>query len=139
MDCSPQASLSMGFSRQEYWSGFSSPSPRTLPYPKMEPACLMYLALVGGFFTTSATWEARKSHSFNFFFFFNLMKLKQNQEYLHLNSHLQSSVSSFLSVIFLLKTLKQAFTDLCVCVCERQPFLSGSGCWPLTDDHCHSF
>ena len=27
MDCSPQASLSMGFSRQEYWSGLPFPSP----------------------------------------------------------------------------------------------------------------
>ena len=69
VDCSPQASLSMGFSRQGYWSGLSSPSPRNLPYPKMEPSCLMYLALVGGFFTTSATWEASKSHSFIYLFF----------------------------------------------------------------------
>ena len=28
-----QAPLSMGFSRQEYWSGLSFPSPRDLPYP----------------------------------------------------------------------------------------------------------
>ena len=27
MDCSPQAPLSMGFSRQEYWSGVPLPSP----------------------------------------------------------------------------------------------------------------
>ena len=27
MDCSPQAPLSMGFSRQEYWSGLPFPSP----------------------------------------------------------------------------------------------------------------
>ena len=27
MDCSPQASPSMGFSRQEYWSGLLLPSP----------------------------------------------------------------------------------------------------------------
>ena len=32
MDCSlPQASLSVGFSRQEYWSGLSSPSPGEVP------------------------------------------------------------------------------------------------------------
>ena len=32
-----QAPLSMGFSRQEYWSGLSFPSPGDLPYPGIEP------------------------------------------------------------------------------------------------------
>ena len=32
-----QAPLSMGFSRQEYWSGFPFPSPRDLPDPGIEP------------------------------------------------------------------------------------------------------
>ena len=32
-----QALLSMGFSRQEYWSGLPFPSPRDLPYPGIEP------------------------------------------------------------------------------------------------------
>ena len=32
-----QASLSMGFSRQEYWSGLSFPSPGDLPNPGIEP------------------------------------------------------------------------------------------------------
>ena len=31
MDCSLPGSLSMGFSRQEYWSGLPFPSPRDLP------------------------------------------------------------------------------------------------------------
>ena len=51
-----QAPLSMGFSRQDSWSGLlclpfsrgsSSPKDQTLKSP----------ALVGGFFTASATWE----------------------------------------------------------------------------------
>ena len=37
MDCSPQAPLSMGFSRQEYWSGFLVPSPGNLPDPGIKP------------------------------------------------------------------------------------------------------
>ena len=37
MDCSPQAPLSMEFSRQEYWSGLSFPSPGDLPNPGMIP------------------------------------------------------------------------------------------------------
>ena len=32
-----QASQSMGFSRQEYWSGLPFPSPGDLPYPGIEP------------------------------------------------------------------------------------------------------
>ena len=32
-----QASLSMGFSRQEYWSGLPFPSPGDLPNPEIEP------------------------------------------------------------------------------------------------------
>ena len=32
-----QAPLSMGFSRQEYWSGLPFPSPGDLPNPGIEP------------------------------------------------------------------------------------------------------
>ena len=56
-----QAPLSMGFSRQKYWSGQSFPSPEDLPNPGTEPSSLMSAALAGGFFTTSATWEALQS------------------------------------------------------------------------------
>ena len=37
MDYSLPAPLSMGFSRQEYWSGLPFPSPEDLPKPGMEP------------------------------------------------------------------------------------------------------
>ena len=38
MDCTAcQAPLSMGFSRQEYWSGLPFPSPGDLPDPGIEP------------------------------------------------------------------------------------------------------
>ena len=53
-----QAPLSMGFFRQEYWSGLLCPPPGDLPDPGVEPVSLMVPALAGGFFTTSATWEA---------------------------------------------------------------------------------
>ena len=53
-----QAPLSMGFSRQEHWSGLPCPPPGNLPNPGIEPSSLMSPALVGRFFTTSATWEA---------------------------------------------------------------------------------
>ena len=53
-----QASLSMGFSRQGYWSRLSRPPPGDLLDPGIEPASLMSPALAGGFFTTSTSWEA---------------------------------------------------------------------------------
>ena len=53
-----QAPLSMGFSKQEYWSGLPCPPPGDLPNPGTEPESLMSPALAGGFFTTNATWEA---------------------------------------------------------------------------------
>jgi len=41
------APLSMGFPRQDYWSGLPFPSPRDLPNPGIEPT---FPALAGGFF-----------------------------------------------------------------------------------------
>jgi len=55
-----QASLSMEFSRQEYWSGLPVPPPGDHPNPGIEPVSLSSLALSGRFFTTGATWEAPK-------------------------------------------------------------------------------
>ena len=49
----------MEFFRQEYWSGFPCPPLGDLPDPGIEPMSLMSPALAGGFFTTSATWEAQ--------------------------------------------------------------------------------
>ena len=52
-----QALLSMEFSRQERWSGLPFLPPGDLPDPGVEPESLTSLALAGGFFTTSTTWE----------------------------------------------------------------------------------
>ena len=53
-----QASLSKGFSRQEYWSGLPCPLPGDLPDPGIKPTSPASPALANGFFTTSVTWEA---------------------------------------------------------------------------------
>ena len=53
-----QAPLSMGFSRQEYWSGLPCPPPGDLPNPGIELMPLRSPAVAGGFFTTSATYDA---------------------------------------------------------------------------------
>ena len=50
MACTPQAPLSIGFSRQEYWSGLPFPSPGDLPYPGIKPLS----SVLGGFFITEA-------------------------------------------------------------------------------------
>ena len=53
-----QAPLSMGFSRQEYWSRLPFPPLGDLPTPGIEPVSLSSSTMAGRFFTTSATWEA---------------------------------------------------------------------------------
>ena len=55
-----KAPLSMGFSRQEYWSGLSFPIPGDLHDSGIEPASLKSPASATGFFTTRATWEAHR-------------------------------------------------------------------------------
>ena len=46
-----QAPLSMGFYRQEYWSGLPFPPPRDLPDPGIKLGSLASPALAGGFLT----------------------------------------------------------------------------------------
>ena len=57
--CAPygahQAPLSVGFSRQEYWSGLPYPPPGDLLDPGIKPKSLLSPTLAGRFFTT---WTA---------------------------------------------------------------------------------
>jgi len=53
-----QASLSMGFSRQEYRSGLPCPPQGYLPNLGIQSTSLTSPALVGRLFNTSITWEA---------------------------------------------------------------------------------
>ena len=53
-----QAPLSVEFFKQEYWSALSFPTPGHPPDPGIEPTSPVSPALAGGFFTTSATWDA---------------------------------------------------------------------------------
>ena len=46
-----QTPLSMGFSHQEYWSGWPCPPPGDLPTPGIEPVSPESLAQAGRFFT----------------------------------------------------------------------------------------
>ena len=53
----PQAPLSMGFSRQEYWSGLPFHTPGYLLDPGIKPMSPESPVLTGGFFTTEPPGE----------------------------------------------------------------------------------
>ena len=55
-----QAPLSMGFLRQEYWSGLPFLPPGHLPDPGIKPTSLVSPALAGRFFISWTTREALK-------------------------------------------------------------------------------
>ena len=55
-----QAPLSMGFSRQEYWSGLPCPPPGDLLNPGIEPVSSIYPALAGEFFTIELLLQMHK-------------------------------------------------------------------------------
>ena len=57
----PQAPLSMGFTRQEYWNGLPCPTPEGLSDREIKPASVSCLA--SRFFTTSATWRPKWKQS----------------------------------------------------------------------------
>ena len=54
-----QAPLSMGFSRQGYWSGLPCPPPGDLPDPGIKPASLTSSGLAGGIFTAVSISSSR--------------------------------------------------------------------------------
>ena len=97
-----QAPLSMGFPRQEYWSGLLFPFPGDLPYPGIKPTSLVSPALTGGFFATVASKTVLKI--MNFLFKKNSMK-KNNK------SQLQSRDNSVYILSHLFSILK-----ICTCV-----------------------
>ena len=59
-----QTPLSVGFSRQEHWSGFPFPPIGDLPNPGIETRSLASPALVGGFFTTEPSGKPLNMFSF---------------------------------------------------------------------------
>ena len=75
-----QALLSMGFSKQEYWSGLLCPPPGDLPDPGIESVSLMSPALAGGFFLPQAPpgkfYPSLNYHFFLFFFHWKILALQ---------------------------------------------------------------
>ena len=76
-----QGPLSMGFSRQEYWSGLPFPPPRNLPDPGIKPLSFASPALAGKFFTTEPPGKpcvnVIETNSFSFVFFFTHMYISK--------------------------------------------------------------
>ena len=60
MDC--QAPQSMGFSRQEYWSGLPCPPPEDLPDPGMEPASPVSSVVKVGSLPTEPPGKPTREH-----------------------------------------------------------------------------
>ena len=54
-----QARLSMGFSRQEFWSGLPYPSPGDLPHPGIKPESPASPGLAGWSFITEPPGKPR--------------------------------------------------------------------------------
>ena len=100
-----QAPLSMGFSRQEYWSGFPFPLPGDLPDPGVKPASPVASASAGRFFflkiitlqnfvfsSQTSTWI---SHTYTYIP--SLFKLPLSPTLTHPSRLIQSPCLSFLS------------------------------------------
>ena len=77
-----QAPLSMGFSRQEFWSGLPCPIQEDLPNSGIEPVSLV-CALAGWFLTTSTTWEAWKQ---------DIYRQKKNHSWTITSHHTKKSI-----------------------------------------------
>ena len=63
-----QVPLSIGFFRQECWSGLSLPAPGDLPHLRIEHESLVFPALAGRFIPKSTTWDAHKREKEKDFF-----------------------------------------------------------------------
>ena len=66
--------LFLGFSRQEYQSGFQFPPSENLPDLGIKSSCLMPSALAGRVFITSTTWEDQFSLLLSLNFAFQIVQ-----------------------------------------------------------------
>ena len=80
-----QAPGSMGISKQQYWDELPCPPPGDPPDPGTEPTSLTIPALTGGFFTTSASWEAPYVGTNKLYFIQTYLPLPQMYELWALN------------------------------------------------------
>ena len=88
-----QTPLFMEFPRQEYWSRLPFSSPGHLPDAGIEPMSLTSPALVGGFFTTSATWKAPLDHIYTCKFTLYVCPPQPDYKYLRSRGHASTSLT----------------------------------------------
>ena len=94
---SRQAPLSMGFSRQECWSGFPFPTPGDLSNLRIEPTSLVSPVLAGGFFTTAFSGSFCQI-SFPISLFSNMFfKMCRNQKILQIRKTIMLSSNPYLN------------------------------------------
>ena len=116
-----QTPLSMEFSRQEYGSGLPLPSPGDLSDSGFKPVSLASPALVGGFFTTSATWEA-PFHTVSYKHL-HLVKNLNTHTHTHTHTHIYKERERVILAI------------LCECVLCSRYIPECSVCWLIFITH----
>ena len=99
-----QASLSMGFSRQEYWSGLPCPLPGDLPNPETEPASPVSPEMAGGFFYPWVIQE-RPTHTH-----MHVCMKRKDHPKIYITSQENSQLMSFFRMLFLLFNNVQTFS-----------------------------
>ena len=108
-----QAPLSMGFPRQEYWSGLPFPFPGDLPDPGFKPASLV---LAGRFFSTEPPGTPLVGGHFlafsNFWQLLVSLGLWQHNSYLCLYLHMAFPHSLFLGVFFFFSFVVQLISNV---------------------------
>ena len=70
--------LSMGFSKQEYWSGLSCPPPGVLLSQGITPATLKLMVLAGRLITISAIWEGQTGLISQYRFMVQILRIGRN-------------------------------------------------------------
>ena len=86
-----QVPLSLGFSRHEYQSGLSFPSPEDIPDPDIEPASPASPAFSGRFFTIEPSGKPNCNYTYICVYIYNYTYIYIN--YTYISSVLFSSVT----------------------------------------------
>ena len=133
-----QALLSVGLSRQEYWTGLSFPPLEDLPDPGIEPATLVSPALAGQFFTAMPPGKPQKWKCYSVMSnsLWTFLCSLQSQVYNHISHLAQSCCWHWLFPLALLRPwILTCLTSYLLDSVERIPLLSFSHrhfLWPTS-------
>ena len=111
-----QAPLSIGFSRQEYWSGLPWPPPGDLPHPGIKFTSPLSPALANRFFITSASWGApgppEKQHLFTAFSW----NMLQTHRCCPVQPSVKSNVEPIMNTVSGIREMLQTTSNSSACV-----------------------